>query len=262
MAGSDSTQQARLGGPAVVLMAPQLGENVGAAARAMLNAGLTDLRLVAPRPPWPNPRALAAASGADAVVEHARVYDRLEDAVADLRQLYASTARPRDLRKPVLTPREAVQRMRAASPTGEGCGVLFGPERTGLDTDQVAIADAVLTVPLNPAYSSLNLAQAVMVVTYEWFQSGLDDNPLPVTPEPSGRHRQATRAELHNLFRHLESELDAANFLWPPHTRANMVRNLRNFIARASPTEQEVRTLHGVVTALAGRKWKRGEGDE
>src|SRR6185503_10242542 len=135
MAGSDSTREARLGGPAIVLMAPQLGENVGAAARAMLNAGLTDLRLVAPRPPWPNPRALAAASGADAVVEGARVFDRLEDAVADLRQLYASTARPRDLRKPVVTPREAVARMRAASPTGEGCGVVFGPERTGLDSD-------------------------------------------------------------------------------------------------------------------------------
>ena len=265
MAGSDSTQQARLGGPAIVLMAPQLGENVGAAARAMLNAGLTDLRLVAPRPPWPNPRALAAASGADSVVEHARVYDRLEDAVADLRQLYASTARPRDLRKAVVTPREAVLRMRDASPTGEGCGVIFGPERTGLDTDQVAIADAVLTVPLNPAYASLNLAQAVMVVAYEWFQSGLEDDPLPSPPAPAltnpRRHRQATRAELHNLFRHLESDLEAANFLWPPHTRAHMVRNLRNFISRASPPEQEVRTLHGVITALAGKPWKRDDSD-
>jgi len=267
MAGSDSTQKARLGGPAIVLVAPQLGENVGAAARAMLNGGLTDLRLVAPRPPWPNPRALAAASGADSVVESARVFDRLEDAVADLRWLYASTARPRDLRKPVLTPREAVARMREAAPGGEGCGVLFGPERTGLDSDQVALADAVLTVPLNPAYSSLNLGQAVMLVAYEWYQSGRDEATEPPRlglqsgPEAE-RHRRPTRAELHALFRHLESELDAANFLWPPHTRANMVRNLRNFIARASPTEQEVRTLHGVVTALAGRKWRRGEGDE
>ncbi|HEV8241868.1 MAG TPA: RNA methyltransferase [Thermoanaerobaculia bacterium] len=258
MAGSDSTQQARLGGPAIVLVAPQLGENVGAAARAMLNGGLTDLRLVAPRPPWPNPRALAAASGADHVVEAARVFDRLEDAVADLRRLYASTARPRDLRKVVLTPRQAVREMRQAAPDGGGCGVLFGPERTGLDSDQVALADAVLTVPLNPAYSSLNLGQAVMLVSYEWYQSGAEqaDTAPPMGPEGE-RHRQATRAELHNLFRHLESELDAANFLWPPHTRANMVRNLRNFIARASPTEQEVKTLHGVVTALAGRKWKR-----
>ena len=268
MAGSDSTRQPQLGGPAIVLVTPQLGENVGAAARAMLNGGLTDLRLVAPRPPWPNPRALAAASGADSVVEHARVYDRLEDAVADLRRLYASTARPRDLRKTVLTPREAVRQMRQTSPPGAGCGVLFGPERTGLDSDQVALADAVVTVPLNPAYSSLNLAQAVVLVAYEWYQAGLEDAPAaaPAPPDESVkaalmRHRQATRAELHNLFRHLEGELDAANFLWPPHTRANMVRNLRNFISRGSPTEQEVRTLHGVVTALAGRKWKPGEGD-
>ena len=260
MAGSDSTREATIGGPAVVLIAPQLGENVGAAARAMLNAGLTDLRLVAPRPPWPNPRALAAASGADAVVEHARVYDRLEDAVADLRLLYASTARPRDLRKTVLTPREAARRMRASSPSGDGCGLLFGPERTGLDSDQVAIADAVVTVPLNPAYASLNLAQAVMVIAYEWFQSGLEDAPVAPPPAPRERQRQATRAELHNLFRHLESALEAANFLWPPHTRAHMVRNLRNFISRASPTEQEVRTLHGVVTALAGGPWKRDAG--
>jgi tRNA/rRNA methyltransferase len=258
MAGSDSTREARLGGPAIVLVAPQLGENVGAAARAMLNGGLTDLRLVAPRPPWPNPRALAAASGADHIVEGARVFDRLEDAVADLRRLYASTARPRDLRKPVLTPRQAVAQIREAAPDGEGCGVLFGPERTGLDSDQVALADAVLTVPLNPAYSSLNLGQAVMLVSYEWYQSGAEETDAPPSMGPEGEgKRQATRAELHNLFRHLESELDAANFLWPPHTRANMVRNLRNFIARASPTEQEVKTLHGVVTALAGRKWKR-----
>ena len=262
MAGSDSTREARLGGPAIVLVAPQLGENVGAAARAMLNGGLTDLRLVAPRPPWPNPRALAAASGADHVVEGARVFDRLEDAVADLRRLYASTARPRDLRKPVLTPRQAVRQIREAGLDGAGCGVLFGPERTGLDSDQVALADAVLTVPLNPAYSSLNLGQAVMLVAYEWYQSGAEavEAPPPMGPEGE-RHRQATRAELQNLFRHLESELDAANFLWPPHTRANMVRNLRNFIARASPTEQEVKTLHGVVTALAGRKWQRGENE-
>ena len=147
--------------------------------------------------------------------------------------------------------------------------MLFGPERTGLDSDQVALADVVVTVPLNPAYSSLNLAQAVMLVAYEWYQAGREDTAEAVTPAPPDesmqetplRHRQATRAELHNLFRHLEGELDAANFLWPPHTRANMVRNLRNFIARGSPTEQEVRTLHGVVTALAGRKWKPGEGD-
>ncbi len=254
LAGSDSSREPQLGGPTIVLVAPQLGENIGAAARAMLNAGLTDLRLVRPRPPWPSPRARAAASGADSVIDHARVYDRLEDAVADLRRLYASTARPRDLVKAVVDPRVAAMQMRALSPPGDGCGVLFGPERTGLDSDQVALADAVLTVPLNPAYSSLNLAQAVLLVAYEWYQSGLSAPPPAAAVERP--QRQATRAELHGLFAHLEDALDAAHFLWPPHTRAHMVRNLRNFIARASPTEQEVRTLHGVVTALAGRKWK------
>ena len=257
MAGSDATREPRLGGPAVILVAPQLGENVGAAARAMLNAGLTDLRLVAPRPPWPNPRALAAASGADSVVAAARVFHRLEEAVGDLRRLYASTARPRGLDKPVLTPRQAAQQMRTQFPDGHGCGVLFGPERTGLDNDHVAIADAVVMVPLNPAYASLNLAQAEMLVASEWFQSGIDAPPPGRRRE--GRVRPPTRTELHALFEHLEEELDAANFLWPPHTRAHMVRNLRNFLARARPTEQEVRTLHGVITALTGRRWRGGD---
>lgn len=258
MAGSDSTQTPQLGGPAVVLVRPQLGENIGAAARAMLNGGLSDLRLVRPREPWPSPRALAAASGADAVVESARLYPTLEAAVADLRLVYASTARPRDIVKPVLTPREAAAAMRSApadgSASGAGCGVVFGPERTGLDNDEVALADAVLNVPLNPAYASLNLAQAVMLVAYEWFQSGLAE------PRPRRFDRRkpaATKAELAALLEHLELELDAAGFFLPVPKRPGMVRNLRNVFTRAALTEQEVRTLHGVVTTLAGRPWRR-----
>lgn len=262
MAGSDSTQTPRLGGPAIVLVRPQLGENVGAAARAMLNGGLSDLRLVRPREPWPSPRALAAASGADAVVEGARLYPTLEAAVADLRLVYASTARPRDIVKPVLGPREAAAAMRAASragspagaPSGHGCGVVFGPERTGLDNDEVALADAVLNVPLNPAYASLNLAQAVMLVAYEWFQSGLEE----ARPRRFDRRKPAaTKAELAALLAHLEGELDAAGFFLPAAKRPGMVRNLRNVFTRAALTEQEVRTLHGVVTTLAGRPWRR-----
>jgi tRNA/rRNA methyltransferase len=258
MAGSDSTRDPRLGGPAVVLIAPQLGENVGAAARAMLNGGLTDLRLVRPREPWPNARARAAASGADSVIDSARLFDRVEDAVADLSHLYATTARARDMVKPVVTPREAAAQMRSLAPDGTGCGILFGPERTGLDNDDVTMADAILTVPLNPAYSSLNLGQAVMLVAYEWYQSGLQ-------PTPPGRfdrgQRPATRRELHDLFQHLESELDASRFLQLPHMRPTMVRNLRNILVRARLTHQEARTLHGVITALAGRHWRRGDGD-
>ena len=258
MAGSDSTQTPRLGGPAIVLVRPQLGENVGAAARAMLNGGLGDLRLVRPREPWPSPRALAAASGADAVVEAARLYPTLAAAVADLRLVYASTARPRDIVKPVLGPREAAAAMRAASPAGspagEGCGVVFGPERTGLDNDEVTLADAVLNVPLNPAYASLNLAQAVMLVAYEWFQSGLEE----ARPRRFDRRKPAaTKAELAALLEHLEGELDAAGFFLPVAKRPGMVRNLRNVFTRAALTEQEVRTLHGVVTTLAGRPWRR-----
>jgi tRNA/rRNA methyltransferase len=257
MAGSDSTRAASLGGPAIVLVRPQLGENVGAAARAMLNGGLSDLRLVRPRDSWPNARARAAASGADAVVDAARLFPTLADAVADLRFVLATTARPRDIVKPVLTPREAAAAMRAAAPGGEGCGVVFGPERTGLDNEEVGLADAVLSVPLNPAYASLNLAQAVMLVAYEWFQACL------AAPPPSRYHRRkprATKAELGRLLAHLEQELDAAGFFLPVAKRPNMLRNLRNVFTRADLTEQEVRTLHGVVTTLAGRKWQRPGG--
>jgi tRNA/rRNA methyltransferase len=254
MAGSDATREPQVGGPAIVLVAPQLGENIGAAARAMLNGGLTDLRLVRPREPWPNPRALAAASGADAVVASARLFDTVADAVADLSRLYASTARPRDMVKPVLTPREAAAQMRALAPGGAGCGILFGPERTGLDNDDVAIADAVLTVPLNPAYASLNLGQAVMLVSYEWYQGGLETPPLARFDRGQS---PATRGQLHDLFRHLEDELDATGFLQLPHMRPVMVRSLRNILTRAQLTAQEARTLHGVITALAGRHWRR-----
>jgi tRNA/rRNA methyltransferase len=254
LAGSDSTRAPRLGGPAIVLVRPQLGENIGAAARAMLNGGLSDLRLVRPREPWPNPRALAASSGADAVVEAARLYPTLADAVADLRLVLATTARPRDIVKPVLGPREAAAAIRATSPGGEGCGVVFGPERTGLDNDEVTFADVVLNVPLNPAYASLNLGQAVMLVAYEWFQSGL---AAPAPRRFDRRKPQATKAELGALLAHLEHELDAAGFFLPVAKRPGMLRNLRNVFTRADLTEQEVRTLHGVVTALAGRHWQR-----
>jgi len=255
MAGSDATPApSKL---VIVLVRPQLAENVGAAARAMWNAGLGELRLVRPREPWPSPRAHAAASGADRVVEGTKVFDRLEDAIADLHRLYATTARPRDLVKPVLSPRQAALEMRQRAPAGEGIGVLFGPERTGLESDEVALADVVITAPLNPAYASLNLAQAVLLVSYEWFQSGLDE---PAPQQFDRGQRPATRAELQELFQHLESELDAANFLFPPHLRPTMVKNIRSMLVRTALTEQEVRTLHGIVTSLAGRKWQRQRG--
>lgn len=251
MAGTDTRRQPRLGGPSIVLVEPQLGENIGAAARAMLNCGLTDLRLVRPRDPWPNPRALAAASGAQAVLEEARVFQKTAEAVADLRRIYATTARPRDMVKPELTPREAAAEMRFEHPDGRECGVLFGPERTGLSNEDVVMAAATISVPLNPAASSLNLAHAVLLVSYEWL---LAADPAPPSPGRTRRAQVATASELANLLTHLEERLDAAGFLFPSEKRPAMVRNLRNIFTRAALTDQEVRTLHGVLTALSGKR--------
>lgn len=250
MAGTDSSKQAVTGGPSVILVAPQLGENIGFAARAMMNGGLADLRLVAPRDGWPNPKALAAASGADVVIENARVYDTTEAAIAGLHRVFAMTARPREMIKPVATARHATAEMRGLIGTGTGVGILFGPERKGLHNDDVALADTVIQVPLNPAHSSMNLGHAVMVMAYEWFQSG---DATPGSALNEGRTRLATKGELVNFFERLEAELDACGFFHVAEKRAIMARNIRNIFQRAGLTEQEVRTLHGVVSGLARR---------
>lgn len=258
MAGTDQTKAARLGGPAIVLVDPQLGENIGMVARAMLNCGLTDLRLVRPRDGWPNPTAVAAASGADLVLERARLFETTEAAVADLRRVYATTTRARGMLKPVLSPRRAVAEMRAAARgnSAAAVGVLFGPERSGLVNDDIALADAVLAVPLNPAFASLNLAQAVLIIGYEWFQTLSE---APARELPLGPTRPATKAELINFFGRLERLLDEAGFLHPPERRPHMVRNLRNLLQRADLTEQDLRSLHGVLSALiSGRIRTKG----
>ena len=187
MAGTDSTQSAAEGGPAIILVKPQLCENIGTAARAMLNCGLTDMRLVAPRDNWLEERAFAAASGADRVLLAARVFDTTEAAIADLSRVWATTGRNRFMTKPVDTPRQAAVAIRGAMAVGQKCGLLFGPERTGLENDDVVLADTVLTVPLNPSYASLNLAQAVLLVGYEWFQCEAADALPPMTKAPSRR---------------------------------------------------------------------------
>ena len=251
MAGTDKSRGAILGGPSIVLVEPQLGENIGMAARAMLNFGLTDLRLVRPRDVWPNQKAINAASGANSVLDAARVFDTTEEAVADLQRVYAATARTRDMRKTVVTPRKAADDMRGFSAAGERCGILFGPERAGLDNDDVALADTLLSVPLNPAFSSLNIAQAVLLVAYEWFHTE-DETPPEVFVE--GRTGPAARADLIALFKHLESELVAGGFLYPPEKAPVMVRNLRNMLQRAHLTDQEVRTLRGVIKGLTERR--------
>lgn len=247
------------GAPAVVLVRPQLSENIGTAARAMLNCGLADMRLVQPRENWLSDKAVAASSGAERVLHAARVFDSTADAVADLQHVYATTGRNRYMVKPVATPRKAAADIRAFIGAGETCGILFGPERTGLENDDVALADTVLTVPLNPEHCSLNLAQAVLLVGYEWFQTG-ENVPAELSMTKGAKGRLAAKKDLVGFFEHLERELDECGFLRLPDKRPVMVRNIRNMFQRAALTEQEVRTLHGIVTELVTLRQRRASG--
>ncbi|MBT3790961.1 MAG: RNA methyltransferase [Alphaproteobacteria bacterium] len=243
-----------LGGPSVILVEPQLGENIGTAARAMLNFGLTDLRIVNPRDGWPSEKAQTSSSGADLVIDNVRVFETTEEAVADLKFLYATTARPRDMFKREATAREAAFEMREAIDASDKVGILFGAERHGLSNADVTLAQTVIAIPVNPAYASLNLAQAVLLVAYEWFQSGThqhaDGNAGGRARLGSKTEPMASNQDLVHLFEHLEGELDAAGFLRPPEKRPNMVKNLRNIFQKAQLREQEVRTLRGVIKSL------------
>jgi tRNA/rRNA methyltransferase len=251
-AGTDRTRTSIGGGPAVVLVRPQLAVNIGMCARAMANFGLDDLRLVNPKAGWPRQDeyrevAYAAAAGAAHILDAARVFESTEAAVADLNYVYATTARERGQAKRVLTPSLALPETAAAQ--AQKRGVLFGPERTGLDSDEVALADAILTFPANPAYSSLNLAQAVLLVGYEWFKAAHGDAPPPPAVE---RYLSppATREMTLSFFEYLEEKLDAAGFFKPEGKKPGMKRNLRNIFHRLELTEQDVRTLWGVVVRL------------
>jgi len=233
--------------PAVILVRPQLGVNIGTAARAMLNCGLEDLRLVAPREGWPNPHAEPAASGAAPLLEQARVFGELREAVAGLQRVYATTWRPRWLVKRVLTPRAAAAEMRQLGAEGASVGLLFGPERTGLENEDLAFADALITVPLNPAFPSLNLAQAVLLVGYEWW---LAADATPGERLLHGTSPLADRAHFVNFLERLVGHLDEVGFFHPPEKREHMLRNIEAAFARMQPTEQELRTLFGMVKAL------------
>jgi TrmH family RNA methyltransferase len=238
--------------PVVILVRPQLADNIGAAARAMGNGGLFHLRLVAPRDGWPQENAWRNASGAQRILEELTVHETVADAVADLHHVFATCPRPRHIVKTVLTPRGASAELREIAGRGLRCGLLFGPERAGLDNDDMACADALIRYPMNPAFTSLNLAQAVMVMAYEWWQSA--DATPPRTLMTNESH-VATKAELENFLTHLIDELDACGFLRNLPKRPGMVRNLRHLFQRGEVTEQELRTLHGVVTELAiGRR--------
>jgi tRNA/rRNA methyltransferase len=239
------------GPPAVVLVAPQLGENIGTAARAMANFGLADLRLVNPRDGWPNDKARAAASRADHVIDATRVFNSVAEAVSDLGFVYATTARAREVAKPVVGPREAGARLRASAATGIRTGILFGPERTGLNNEDLSLADEILTFPIDPTFSSINVAQSVLLIAYEWRLSGLDgeDAGLPFALD----HEPAQKDDLFRLFDHLETALDAAGFFRPPEKKPHMVEGLRTILNKASLSDQEVRTLRGVIAAFQRR---------
>ncbi|GBQ19241.1 ribosomal large subunit 23S rRNA methyltransferase SpoU [Tanticharoenia sakaeratensis NBRC 103193] len=242
--------------PVVILVRPQLAENVGTTARAMANGGLFHLRLVSPRDGWPQERAWYASSGADRILDAATVHETVADAVSDLQHVYATCPRPRHIVKPVMTPRGAAAELRACERRSLRTGLLFGPERAGLDNDDMACADALIRYPLNPGFMSLNLAQAVLVMAYEWWMYA-DDTP-PRTLMTNETH-VATKGELENFMDHLIRDLDACGFLRNEQKRPGMVRNLRHLFQRGEVTEQELRTLHGVVSELShGRHARRG----
>jgi tRNA/rRNA methyltransferase len=239
-------------GPVVVLVEPQLGENIGMCARAMGNFGLTRLRLVKPRDGWPNVAAQRSAAGADHILDKVELFDTVEAAIADVSLLYATTARAHDQAKPVVGPEAAAREMSAHVATGATAAILFGRERYGLENDEVALADRIVTYPVNPGFASLNLAQAVLLMGYEWFKLATA-NALPFAmPERSER---ASQHQMQAFFDNLVAELDKVEFLRPAEKRDTMLVNLRNIFTRMEPTKQDMHTLHGVVMAIAeGRK--------
>jgi tRNA/rRNA methyltransferase len=251
-AGTDKTKRwIETPAPIVVLVEPQLGENIGAAARAMANFGLSKLRLVKPRPEWPSPEARKMASGADRILSGAALFDTLEEAIADCTIVLATTARAHDQAKPVIGADEAAQLMAPRVAAGETVAVLFGRERHGLENHEVALADRIITFPINPAFASLNLAQAVVVMAYEWFKHAGAGLPFAM-PQKSP---QAPKQQLQSFFSTLERELEKVEYFRPSHKRGVMQVNLRNIFNRMQPTKQDIQTLHGVITSIAaGRK--------
>ncbi len=243
--------------PVIILVGPQLGENIGMCARAMLNCAVTELRIVSPRDGWPNPGAVAAASGATSVLDQAKLYTSTKDAVADLEFVLATTARERGMVKDIYSTDAAAKTIRQinAGPV-QKCGILFGPERSGLDNDDVALANAILNIPLNPGFSSLNLAQAVLLVCFSWLSA---ENPFVAADiaMEMGDTAPAQKKEIELLLAHLEDELTRGDFFRSPDQKPTLLRNIRNFFFRAAPTQQDVRTLHGIISCLTGkRSWK------
>ncbi len=238
--------------PAIILVNPQMAENIGHAARAMLNFGLTDLRLVAPRDGWPNHDSKSTAAGADDLLKNAKVFNTTKEAVADCSRVFATTVRDRDMPKPVVTAREAAAQMRDVIGKGERSAVLFGPERSGLTNDDVVLADTVLSIPVNPDFSSLNLGQAVILVSYEWFVSSDDSKPYV---EYEGD--TASKAELVGLMEHIEQQLENKGYFRSSGRRETQKRMIRNLLQNSGLSSQEIQTFRGVIKSLSGEAQSR-----
>jgi tRNA/rRNA methyltransferase len=235
--------------PVIVLVRPQLGQNIGKTARAMLNFGLTELRLVAPRDGWPNPDAGPSASGADIVLERAQVFETVEDAIADCSQVFASTVRRRDLVMPVLAPDEMAERIAGST---ERCAIVFGPERSGLETEEVALANAIVTVPINPEFASLNLAQAVILLAYEWSRRSDLAQPPAKELEPPAPH-----GDLEGLIVQLNVELESKGYFHPESRTQPTKNTLRTIFTKTGWSAREVKAIRGVIRALVGPARKR-----
>jgi tRNA/rRNA methyltransferase len=248
MAGTDRERRMINEGPAIVLVEPQLGENIGMVARAMANFGLGELRLVSPRDGWPSEKARAAASKADHVIDGVVVFGTLREAIADLNYVVATTARERDGFKPVLGPVEAGRKLRASFAAGHRTGILFGRERFGLYNEEVALADEIVTFPVNPAFASLNIAQAVLLMSYEWMKSGLEAETDTLFRGPE--MVPAPKEALHGLLDHLEDALSARGYFRPATKKPKMVDNLRAVLTRPGFSDAEIKVLRGVVASL------------
>ncbi len=254
MAGTDRKSQASAMDahrPVILLLRPQLGENIGMVARAMLNMGLTELRLVKPRESWPNEAAIKPSSGALPDAVHVHVFDDLSDATKDLHKLWATTARPRDMTIAVQTPHVAIEEVYNLIQKGQKIGIMFGREATGMSNDEIVFADKIITAPLNPGFSSLNLAQAVLLVAWEWRK--LNDNTQDEVINYGDNVVMATKGDLQRLFDHLEMELDAVGFFKTAEKKPIMIRHLRNIFERGELSQNEVRTLRGMIAGLTRR---------
>jgi len=261
MPGTDTskTPTALSFAPVIILVGPQMGENIGMCARAMLNCAVTELRIVNPRDGWPNEMAIKTSAGAIDLLEKAKIYDTAKEAIADLEFVLATTARERGMTKEIYSPETAAKEIRRRNTgTQQKCGIMFGRERTGLENDEVAMANAILNIPLNPGFSSLNLAQAVLLTCFSWLNA---DNPFELVKNAGtvedGHTELANKEEIEMFLIQLEKELTDGEFFRSPDQKPTLLRNIRNFFFRAAPTQQDVRTLHGIIVSLSGRRRRK-----